>query len=189
MEKAKESEMSAIAEKVQKLQEHLADAQSKLQRAVSMAQITRSGHVYVISNIGSFGEEVFKIGMSRRLEPEDRVYELGSASVPFPYDIHAMIFSNDAPALESSFHKQFDNRRVNMVNPRKEFFKVSLDEIETFALTHDAEIEFSKLAEAREYRETVNLLERALNYSNESEEGEKQQEFPSSLAQAQQTQS
>lgn len=84
-----------------------------------MAQQTRTGHVYVISNIGSFGEHVFKIGMTRRLEPKDRVRELGDASVPFEFDIHAMIFSDDAPTLKRALHRHFLKQQVNKVNPRK----------------------------------------------------------------------
>lgn len=125
LEKAKASEMEAIQSKIANLEDRLHDAQTKLERAVSMAQLTKSGHVYVISNIGSFGEGRYKIGLTRRLDPTERVDELGSASVPFPYDIHAMIFSTDAPALEAAFHRQFSDKRMNKVNLRKEFFEVT----------------------------------------------------------------
>ena len=108
------------------LESKLSEAEEKGQRAISMAQQTKRGHVYVISNIGSFGEEVFKVGMTRRLEPMDRVKELGDASVPFSFDVHAMIYSDDAPALEKSLHRVFDDKSVNKVNPRKEFFKLPL---------------------------------------------------------------
>lgn len=115
----------------------------------------RAGYVYVISNIGSFGENVFKIGMTRRLDPIERVKELSSASVPFKFDIHAIIFSEDAPALENALHKEFANKRVNMVNKRKEFFNVSIEEIEDVVKSnHNSTIEFTKLALADEYRET-----------------------------------
>jgi len=157
---ANAEQMKASAAKVQLLEGKLTEAQKNVARATSMAQLTKSGHVYVISNVGSFGEDVFKIGMSRRLEPSDRVDELGSASVPFPYDIHAMIYSDNAPSLENSFHREFAQRRVNMVNSRKEFFRVDMGEIEKFALTHDAQIEFTKLAEAREYRETLSIIDK-----------------------------
>ncbi len=100
------------------------------ERALSMAQQTKAGHVYVISNIGSFGDNVFKIGMTRRLEPMDRVKELGDASVPFEFDVHAMIYSDNAPELENIMHKEFDSRRVKLINSRKEFIKVKLQEIE-----------------------------------------------------------
>jgi len=163
LEKAKASEMESIQAKIASLEERLYEAQSKLERAVSMAQLTKSGYVYVISNIGSFGERVFKIGMTRRLDPTERVDELGSASVPFPYDIHAMIYSSDAPSLETAFHREFNHKRVNRVNLRKEFFDVSLEELESFARKHDAEIEFTKLAEAREYRQTLSVIAAATN--------------------------
>ncbi len=119
---------------------------------------TKAGYVYVISNIGSFGEDVYKIGMTRRLEPTDRVRELSGASVPFKYDVHAMIFSKDAPQLEASLHRTFSHRRVNKINERKEFFNVNLDEIrKVVEQNHNAVIEFTMLAEAKEYRETLAL--------------------------------
>ena len=105
------------------------EAEEKNQRALSMAQQTKRGNVYVISNIGSFGENVYKVGMTRRLEPMDRVRELGDASVPFPFDVHAIIESDDAPALENTLHKALALMQVNKVNPRKEFFRVSLSDI------------------------------------------------------------
>ncbi len=111
------------------LEKQLKEAQKKGERAVSRAQMTKSGVVYVISNIGSFGHGVYKIGMTRRLEPLDRVRELGDASVPFPFDVHAMILSDNAPELEKKLHKFFNERRLNLVNNRKEFFNVSLEDI------------------------------------------------------------
>lgn len=117
---------------VEELRRRLAEAEANGQRAMSMAQQTKSGHVYVISNIGSFGENVFKIGMSRRLDPYDRVKELGDASVPFPFDVHMMMESSNAPALEASLHRAFHRRRVNGVNLRKEFFNVTIQEIIQF---------------------------------------------------------
>lgn len=94
-----------------------------------MAQQTKSSYVYIISNFGSFGDGVFKIGMTRRLEPLDRVRELGDASVPFTFDVHALIYSEDAPALEAELHRHFNEHRLNLVNNRKEFFRVDLDEL------------------------------------------------------------
>ena len=125
---------------------------------MSRAELTRSGHVYVVSNIGSFGENVYKIGLTRRLEPEDRIRELGDASVPFPFDIHAMVFSEDAPGLEQTLHREFDDRRVNLVNTRKEFFAVSLPEIESAAQEHGT-VEFTLAADAEQYRKTLALRE------------------------------
>lgn len=161
LEKAQNEADKASGEKLNKLQESikvlkldLEKAHAKNERAKSMAQQTKSGHVYVISNIGSFGENVYKIGMTRRLEPLDRVKELGDASVPFIFDVHAMMYSDDAPALENSLHKFFDSQRVNLVNSRKEFFKVSLEEIEIQAKKISSSVEFIKTAEAKDYNES-----------------------------------
>jgi hypothetical protein len=148
-------ELSLLDEKVRQLEQALAHAHLKKERALSLAQQTRSGHVYIVSNIGSFGEDVFKIGMTRRLDPRDRIKELGDASVPFEFDVHAMLFAEDAPALENLLHRQFAHRRVNMINVRKEFFSVSIAEIEQFARQQGLGFELTKLAEAREYRETL----------------------------------
>lgn len=153
--KAKEEEMGVLNAQIEELNQKLAEAEAKKERALSMAQQTRSGHVYVISNIGSFGENVYKIGMTRRLEPLDRVRELGDASVPFLFDVHAMIYSKDAPKLERSLHMIFNDSRVNMVNGRKEFFNVSLDMIEQEVKKLGETIEFTKIAEAKEYNESV----------------------------------
>lgn len=145
---------------IEKLEQELREAQEKKERALSMAQQTKRGHVYIISNIGSFGENVYKIGMTRRLEPVDRVKELGDASVPFQFDIHAMIYSDEAPTLENELHKAFTNKKVNMLNYRKEFFNVTLDEIESKVKEIGLEAEFSRLPEAMEYRETLAILEK-----------------------------
>lgn len=124
---------------------------------------TKAGYVYVISNIGSFGENVYKIGMTRRLDPLERVRELGGASVPFRYDVHAVIFSDNAPELEASLHRTFTHHRVNKINERKEFFRVSLNDIKKAVLqNHNAIIEFTVAAEAQEYRETT-LLEKQID--------------------------
>lgn len=154
LQKASGDHLEAIQNRITDLEQKVAEAQAKQDRAVSMAQITKMGHVYVISNIGSFGEDVFKIGMTRRLDPDDRIQELSGASVPFAFDIHAMIFSDDAPGLESAFHRQFSGRRLNLVNMRKEYFQTTLDEIEDFARAQGVNIEFTKLAEAQQFRES-----------------------------------
>jgi multidrug efflux pump subunit AcrA (membrane-fusion protein) len=167
---------------IAKLEQELQEAHLKKERAMSMAQQTKRGHVYVISNIGSFGEQVYKIGMTRRLEPIDRIRELGDASVPFQFDIHAMIYSEDAPALENALHKTFANKKVNMLNYRKEFFKVTLDEIEQRAKEIGLNTEFIRLPEAEEYRETLAILEK-LNSNVEHKTLDQiiANEFPSSL--------
>src|ERR1700757_2266237 len=182
IEQATGEKQNKLQAQIEKLEQELREAQEKKERAISMAQQTKRGHVYIISNIGSFGEHVYKIGMTRRLEPLDRVKELGDASVPFHFDIHAMIFSDEAPTLENELHKAFANKKVNMVNYRKEFFKVTLDEIEqkTKEIGHNAE--FLRLPEANEYKETLALLEK-LNSKVEPKTIEKTiaEEFPSSL--------
>lgn len=170
LRKATEDAERAVGEKQQKLtwqveelQRRLAEARTNKERAIAQAQLTRSGHVYVISNIGSFGEQVYKIGMTRRLDPMDRVKELGDASVPFPFDVHAIIYSEDAPALENKLHKLFHRRRVNLVNERKEFFRVSIDEIARAVRESHGEIEFTPAAEAAEYRKTVSMTQTILS--------------------------
>lgn len=113
----------------------------------------KAGYVYIISNIGAFGENVYKIGMTRRLDPQERVDELGDASVPFNFDVHAMIFSDDAPALETALHHAFENRKLNMVNQRREFFNVTLDEIkEVVKNNFDKTVEFIDTPDAEQYR-------------------------------------
>ena len=168
LEKARKEMEQATGEKhvklqaqIDKLEQELKEATEKKERAISMAQQTKCGHVYIISNIGSFGENVYKIGMTRRLEPEDRVKELGNASVPFQFDIHAMIYSNEAPTLEYELHKAFTNKKVNMFNYRKEFFNVTLDEIEQQVKESGFDVEFSRLPEAMEYRETLAILQKS----------------------------
>ena len=122
--------------------------QARAERAVSQAQLTKAGHVYVISNIGSFGENVYKIGMTRRLEPLDRVLELSGASVPFPFDVHMMISCNDAPGMENTLHRHFHKLRINRTNPRKEFFRTTLDEIVGVVRAHHGEVSYIADAEA-----------------------------------------
>lgn len=143
--------------KLRELELKLKAAEEKNQRALSMAQQTRTGHVYVISNVGSFGEEVFKIGMTRRLEPKDRIRELGDASVPFEFDVHAMIFSDDAPSLEKTLHRHFLRRQMNKVNPRKEFFRLGISEIRAELESLGVETLWTMAAEAHEYRETIRI--------------------------------
>jgi CII-binding regulator of phage lambda lysogenization HflD len=157
MAKAKGEKLDQLSSRIAELERQLFEAHERKERAISMAQLTRAGHVYVISNIGSFGDEVFKIGMTRRLEPMDRVRELGDASVPFEFDVHAIIPSLDAPGLEADFHRYFEARRLNAVNLRKEFFRVSIREIEQFVRSKGLDIQLTLLAEAREYRETLSL--------------------------------
>jgi hypothetical protein len=171
-----------LNEKIRLLEANLQEAHQKKERAISLAQMTKVGHIYVISNIGSFGENVYKIGMTRRFDPLDRVKELGDASVPFQFDIHAIIYSEDAPQLEYELHKYFAEKRINRINQRKEFFRVTLDEIETFVNKHtNAAIAFTKLAEAKEFRETMTLMEQIIKAIDKSTENQKGLDFPGSL--------
>ena len=124
-----DKQIAQLNSQIALLQESLRQANERRERALSMAQQTRCGYVYVISNVGSFGDGVYKIGLTRRVEPMERVVELGDASVPFPFDVHTFIYSEDAPALESALHRKFDDRKVNGVNFRKEYFRVPLAEI------------------------------------------------------------
>jgi len=158
LSKASDDERIIAEQRIADLERQLAEAEETEKRAKSMAEQTKRGHVYVISNIGSFGEEVYKIGLTRRLEPLDRVKELGDASVPFSFDVHAMIYSDNAPALEASLHREFTHKRVNAVNKRKEFFRANLFEIKHAVenLTED-ESEFKITALAEEYYETRRL--------------------------------
>ena len=153
-----EDEMEEKNKQIEELEQKLQNALEDKDRAISQAQLTKTGHVYVISNIGSFGENIYKIGLTRRLEPEMRVRELGDASVPFHFDIHAMMFSDDAPSLEHKLHEIFEEKRVNLVNRRKEFFKITLEDIEKEAKNINPEVEFYYTTESKEYKQTLGLL-------------------------------
>lgn len=147
-----------IQEKINAANGELAELEKALKDIDYRAANERAGYVYIISNIGAFGEDVYKIGMTRRLEPKDRIDELGGASVPFRFDIHAMIFSDDAPKLETALHNAFADKRVNMINSRKEFFHVSLKEIEQVVReNYDKTVDFKYLADAEQYRESVKM--------------------------------
>ncbi|WP_299008848.1 GIY-YIG nuclease family protein, partial [uncultured Shewanella sp.] len=158
--KATEQNRSDMEQRIAILEQQLAEAEAKEERAKSMAEKTRKGHVYVISNVGSFGEDVYKIGLTRRLDPMDRIKELGDASVPFPFDVHAMIYTDDAPALEAALHREFHAHRVNAVNLRKEFFSVDLNDIKQ-AVENIASVdtEFKMTALAEDYYESLRLSE------------------------------
>lgn len=154
MESANEQKKQFYEEKLKDLELKLKEAEEKNKRAQSMAELTKSGHVYIISNVGSFGENVLKIGMTRRLEPLDRIYELGDASVPFEFDVHAMIYSEDAPALEKELHRKFAESQVNKVNPRKEFFRSEIAKIKSEVEQMGIKSHWTMTAEAREFRES-----------------------------------
>lgn len=137
------------------LERDLAEAHAKFERAQAMAEKTRSGYVYIISNVGSFGTDVVKIGLTRRLDPNDRIRELGDASVPFVFDTHAIIYSEDAPALERALHSEFEVARINTQNYRKEFFKAKIEDVESAVKRLAPDAAFFKDIEAQDYRETL----------------------------------
>jgi hypothetical protein len=146
-----ESEIATIRERIGEVEDKRRDVDFRAQNA-------QAGYVYVISNIGAFGEGVFKIGVTRRLEPLDRIDELGDASVPFDFDVHVLVFSDDAYGLEAALHRHFATRRLNMVNGRKEFFRATIEEVEAVLRESFAKpVEVAKIAEAAEYRQSVRM--------------------------------
>lgn len=149
-----------LLEKKSELESKLSDIDKALVNIDYRQANAKAGYVYVISNIGAFGENIYKIGMTRRLDPQERIDELGDASVPFNFDVHAMIFSDDAPALEAALHKAFEDRKVNMVNQRREFFNVTLDEIKDVVKKNfDKTVEFSDIPNADQYRISQKMKE------------------------------
>ena len=168
---AKEEEINKLNARIIELQAQLSDVIVKKEEISNLAN-GKAGSVYIISNLGSFGENVFKIGMTRRLKVEERVNELGNASVPFKFDIHCCIFSDDAVSLEKKLHTILDKKRVNKVNRRKEFFYTSVDELEELVSQIDPTAEFTKTMLAEDFRQSLSSDE---NYSNDyhvEEQGE-----------------
>lgn len=161
--------------RIEELQKQLAAVAEQKDKIVEL-QNGKAGNVYVISNIGSFGEGVFKIGMTRRLEPMDRVNELGSASVPFPFDVHSMIFSDDAVSLETKLHHILNNQRVNKVNLRKEFFRVSLDDLEKLVGEIAPTADFKRTVLAEQYRQSLSISHVAENPDASAEEDDEEDE-------------
>lgn len=158
LENASGDEVNAILEKKAEIESQLGIIDKEFRDVDYREANVRAGYVYVISNIGAFGKDIYKIGMTRRLEPMDRIDELGSASVPFDFDVHAMIFTEDAPGLETALHQAFSDRKVNFVNTRREFFNVTLDEIKTVIKANfDKSVEFVDIPPAEQYRESLLL--------------------------------
>lgn len=149
----KNGETDDLLEKKKELENDLADTEKAINDVDYREANKRAGYVYIISNVGAFGENVYKIGMTRRLDPTERVDELGDASVPFDFDIHALIFTEDAPKLENALHLAFEDRKINKVNSRREFFRVSLDEIkEVVRKNFDKTVKWTDVPEAEQYR-------------------------------------
>ena len=156
--------LAALEEKRETLENELEEINKAKEDVDYREANQKAGYVYVISNIGAFGENVFKIGMTRRLDPMERIKELGDASVPFNFDVHAMIFSDDAPALESALHHEFEDRKLNLVNQRREFFKCSLEEIKEAVLkNYDKTIEFTDTPDAEQYRISEKMRSSGVN--------------------------
>lgn len=153
LETAGDDERAALEAKKAELEDNLGEVAKAFEDVDYREANQKAGYVYVISNIGSFGNDVYKIGMTRRLDPMERIKELGDASVPFDFDIHALIFSNDAPGLEAALHREFEARKLNLVNHRREFFKCSLDEIKEAVLkNYDQTVEFVAIPDAEQFR-------------------------------------
>lgn len=161
---ASDEERAVLEEKKKELEGQLGEIAKNIQDIDYREANAKAGYVYIISNIGAFGENIYKIGMTRRLDPTERIDELGDASVPFDFDIHAMIFSDDAPALEAALHKAFEHKKLNMVNQRREFFAVTLDEIkEVVRKNYNKSVEFIELAPAQQYRESLKIKDQKIN--------------------------
>ncbi|MBS0893949.1 GIY-YIG nuclease family protein [Tatumella sp. JGM130] len=165
---ADEDHRQELEETRRKLEQEIEDVHKQYERAKSMAQMTKQGHVYVISNIGSFGENVFKIGMTRRLEPLMRISELSGASVPFEFDVHAMISCDDAPALEAKLHSVLSNDRINKVNLRKEFFKTDIDKIIKCVEDNHGVVDYVANPAALQYYRTLEINDGAYSHKEQS---------------------
>ena len=160
LSKAPNDEKEYLNEKKVYIENRLTELEQEIKDMDYREANKKAGYVYIISNIGAFGENIYKIGMTRRLEPMDRIDELSNASVPFKFDVHAIIFSENAPQLESALHKAFSDKKVNMINNRKEFFRVTISEIENIIKqNYEKAVEFTKEPIAEQYRETLKILE------------------------------
>jgi CII-binding regulator of phage lambda lysogenization HflD len=147
-----------LEERIAKIQSQLTEVEKKKEDIVKLEH-GQAGHIYVISNLGSFGENVFKIGMTRRLDPQERIDELGDASVPFRFDVHSKIFSNTATELEAQLHKKLHNNRVNKINLRKEFFRTTIDELEELVYSLDPSAQFDRTMMAEQYYQSMAVNE------------------------------
>lgn len=156
MQQAHDAELETLRKRLEEMNALMEKVVEKKEEIINL-QNGKAGTVYVISNIGSFGDHVFKIGMTRRSDPQDRVNELGDASVPFPFDVHSFIFSQDAVALETALHHELNDRRVNKVNLRKEFFDVSIEELQAMVERIDPTAPFRVTALAEQYRQSLSI--------------------------------
>ncbi|MCI8843836.1 MAG: GIY-YIG nuclease family protein [Oscillospiraceae bacterium] len=172
LETASDAEAERLNKRVLDLEAMLSDVVVKKEEITNL-QNGKAGNIYIISNLGSFGDNVFKIGMTRRLDPQDRIDELGSASVPFKFDVHSFIFSEDAVSLENQLHQALNDNRVNKVNLRKEFFYSSVDELEKLVYDIDPTAEFNRTMLAEEFRQSQSS---DVNYSTEYSLGDEEPE-------------
>lgn len=156
MQETHDAELEVLRARLAEVEQMVTKVEERKAEIINL-QNGKAGTVYIISNIGSFGEHMFKIGMTRRLEPQDRVDELGSASVPFPFDVHSFIFSEDAVSLETSLHKELNDCRVNKINLRKEFFDVSIEELKEIVSRIDPTAPFRETALAEQYRQSQSM--------------------------------
>lgn len=167
LEAANDEKSAALTARIEELQALLAKVEEK-KEDIARLQNGKAGYVYVISNLGSFGEHVFKIGMTRRLEPQERINELGDASVPFPFDVHSFIFSEDASTLETAIHNRLNEKRLNKVNLRKEFFDITLDELEALVYELEPTAEFNRTMAAEQYRQSLSMTTVFTDFEDES---------------------
>lgn len=147
------TEADTLRQRILELETQLSDVVVKKDE-ITKLQNGKAGNVYIISNLGSFGENIFKIGMTRRQDPQDRINELGNASVPFKFDVHSFIFSDDAVSLEGKLHEMLNDKRVNKVNLRKEFFQTTIDELEQLVTKIEPTAEFNRTMLAEEFRQS-----------------------------------
>ena len=166
-----QQKIAQLQARMEELMQQLSAVQSKKDEIVHL-QNGKAGYVYIISNLGSFGDSMFKVGMTRRLDPQERINELGNASVPFPFDVHSFIFSDDAVGLENRLHKILHGKRVNKVNLRKEFFHTTLDELENIVAEIDPSAEFKKTMLAEQYYQSLSVDEvpDEIDFSDDDEE-------------------
>lgn len=160
LQAANDEEKARLEAEIAELKAALEKNNDEIEKIDKWEETPGAGYVYIISNIGSFGEDVFKIGVTRRDDPEERIRELSNASVPFKYDSHVFIFSEDAYNLESSLHERFDNKRVNKVNRRKEFFNITIDDVKKIVEENKASVHsFVEQPEAEEYYDSLKMAE------------------------------
>ena len=169
LNEADSSKSDVLAARIAELEAMLSEVSEK-KESITRLQNGKAGYVYIISNLGSFGENTFKIGMTRRLNPQDRIDELGDASVPFAFDVHSFIFSQDASDLETAIHHRLNSRRLNKVNLRKEFFTITLDELEELVYELDPSAEFNRTMAAEQYRQSLSMTEVFTDFEDDADD-------------------